>query len=549
MKLTRIGIGAVVLASILAGQVFCRAQDAGSAAEGANISAATADVVKLSQSGVGDGVVLPFVQNTQSPFNLSADDMVYLRDIGVSEDVITAMINHDHGAPGQPAQPSNNQAILAQATAAQAQVSEATGSYSSDAPEDATYYYDDLSPYGSWVDLDGYGWCWQPTALAVNPNWQPYRDAGYWVYTDSGWFWQSDYTWGWAPFHYGRWFHHERNGWVWFPDRVWGPAWVTWRTVDNDCGWAPLPLHTVLEADGFVYNGVRVGANFDFGLPQSCFTFVGLADFCKPELTHLCLPQPEVARIYGRTTIINNYEISKNVVVNHGIAVNRVSAATHLAIKPLAIRDVPAGGGKPAEESGVVYRRTPQAPSRPVQVRAQKVDEQHPVVAHTFVPPANANRRTMIPQEPAKTVEKPVEKPAERVVEQPIQNTPQPMRATQPNKSGPPVQISEHDKAIVDSEAAAQTSVPKANPPAPRSQRVAEQAHALPPLNEPHDAPTPLPATTAPKFEPRSEHVAEQAHALPALKEPPPAQTLAKPAPANNPDTVSSPRDKTRQQH
>ena len=362
MKLTNIGIRAVVLAFILAAQPFGWAQDTTMGGD-VNLSPAAADVVKLAQSGVGDGVVVPFVQNTQSQFGLSADDIVYLRDLGVSESVITAMITHDQGTPGQPAQSANNQSILAQATAAQVQTPDANTGYSSDAPEDVTYYYDDLAPYGSWVDLEGYGWCWQPTALAVNPAWQPYCDAGHWVYTDSGWFWQSDYTWGWAPFHYGRWFHHEHNGWVWFPDRVWGPAWVTWRMVDNDCGWAPLPLHTVLEADGFVYNGVRVGANFDFGLPASCFTFVGLADFCKPELTHFCLPQPEVGRIFTRTTIINNYEITKNMVVNHGIGVDRVSAATHLAIRPLAIRDVPAGGAKPPEESGVVYRRTPQAPA------------------------------------------------------------------------------------------------------------------------------------------------------------------------------------------
>ena len=78
---------------------------------------------------------------------------------------------------------------------------------------------------------------------------------------------------------------------------------------------------------------------------------------------------------------------------------------------------------------------------------------------------------------------------------------------------------------------------------------MAQQAHALPPLNVPHDAPTPLPATTPPKFEPRSAQVAEQAHTLPPLKEPPPAPTLAKPEAPSNPDTVRSPRDKMQQQH
>src|SRR5580700_10197841 len=81
--------------------------------------------------------------------------------------------------------------------------------YSTDAPEDVNYFYSDLSPYGQWVDLAGYGWCWQPTVVAGNSQWQPYSDDGHWIYTDAGWFWQSDYPWGWAPFHYGRWLHHD----------------------------------------------------------------------------------------------------------------------------------------------------------------------------------------------------------------------------------------------------------------------------------------------------------------------------------------------------
>ena len=32
----------------------------------------------------------------------------------------------------------------------------------------------------------------------------PYTTAGHWVYDDD-YVWVSDYDWGWAPFHYGRW--------------------------------------------------------------------------------------------------------------------------------------------------------------------------------------------------------------------------------------------------------------------------------------------------------------------------------------------------------
>ena len=63
-------------------------------------------------------------------------------------------------------------------------------------------FYDSLSPYGTWVYVNGYGSCWRPTVVVANPGWQPYFDGGHWVYTDSGWYWMSDYSWGWAPLHW-----------------------------------------------------------------------------------------------------------------------------------------------------------------------------------------------------------------------------------------------------------------------------------------------------------------------------------------------------------
>src|SRR5205823_1600582 len=52
-----------------------------------NISPATAEVVRLAESGLGDEVVLSYVTNSQAAFNLSADDIVYLKDVGISEAV------------------------------------------------------------------------------------------------------------------------------------------------------------------------------------------------------------------------------------------------------------------------------------------------------------------------------------------------------------------------------------------------------------------------------------------------------------------------------
>jgi hypothetical protein len=401
--------------------------------------------------------------------------------------------------------------------------------YSTDAPEDVNYFYGDLSPYGQWVDLEGYGWCWQPSLVATNPGWQPYCDDGHWVYTDAGWFWQSDYDWGWAPFHYGRWLRHDHAGWVWFPDRLWGPAWVTWRTGPNECGWAPLPLHAVFdENSGFLYNGVRVGANFDFGLPAQCFTFVALGDFCAPDLGHHRLGQPDVDRIYARTSIINDYRFANKTVVNRGMPVERVAAVTHADLRPIAIRDEPAGGGEHGPGNGataVVYRRTPHMPEKPAEVRAVKVDEQHPTVQHAAVPPVNEEHRNVTPNEPVKTVET----PPTRTVE----HAPQP----KPD-AGKPVEIIGPEPDWKETPAPPGSLAPHT----PRSQAVANQAHALPPLFKPHDEPAPLPPTKPIPHVPRSQAVANQAHTLPPLSEKPPPTELAKPG-NPHPDAVASPRD------
>src|ERR1043165_5421845 len=63
-------------------------------------------------------------------------------------------------------------------------------------------FYDDLSPYGEWVEDPQYGYVWVPDA---GDDFRPYYSNGYWVNSDYGNTWVSNYDWGWAPFHYGRW--------------------------------------------------------------------------------------------------------------------------------------------------------------------------------------------------------------------------------------------------------------------------------------------------------------------------------------------------------
>ena len=97
-----------------------------------------------------------------------------------------------------------------------------------------------LNAYGQWIDTDDYGQVWRPDATAVGVDFTPYESGGSWEYTDAGWAFASDYSWGWLPFHYGRWAWFQ-DYWGWVPGHRWSPAWVDWRHGGGIVGWRPTP--------------------------------------------------------------------------------------------------------------------------------------------------------------------------------------------------------------------------------------------------------------------------------------------------------------------
>jgi hypothetical protein len=417
----------VGLAAVLAIPLWSGYGQTPPAAAPANLSPGAAEVVRLAGSGIGDDVVLAYIQNSQAPFNLSADDVLYLKDLGLSPQVTSAMLSHDTtlrnppqpNAPAAPApaMPPPGAPTAPAPAVPSSPVTAPPPAYVGSPPADVSYFYNDLLPYGTWVSLEGYGWCWQPRTVVTSRGWRPYCDGGHWVYTDAGWFWQSDYSWGWAPFHYGRWYLHPRSGWVWLPDRVWGPAWVTWRVAGDTCGWAPLPPRAEFDLRlGWRFNGASVRADFDFGLGVNAFAFVALGDFCNHDLGHRCLPPARVTAIFRQTAIVNNYVVNNNIIVNRGIAVERVSVASRVPVPRATIRDLPAGSaGMPGRTASVVYRAQLQAPARSVNMVAQKVDTQHPVIQHAPVAPG----RTAQPSAFSRSGSAPVAAPRRPVVEAP----------------------------------------------------------------------------------------------------------------------------------
>ena len=127
--------------------------------------------------------------------------------------------------------------------------------------EDISSFYDDLASYGTWVEVDPYGWVWCPDD--VPSAWQPYT-VGSWIYTDDGWFWFAEDPWGSVPYHYGRWTIDHHHGWVWVPGYVWAPAWVAWRYGSGWVGWAPLPPDVSWEIHvGIVFSSFELDHHID----------------------------------------------------------------------------------------------------------------------------------------------------------------------------------------------------------------------------------------------------------------------------------------------
>jgi len=340
---TKTFIALTVAAMAAAGQVGrLQAQPAPAAVDNglpANIVPGTplSDVVKMVQAGVDPTTLQTYIANAQSPFNLDADNIIYLKDMGVSSELINAMMQRDkilYAANVTPPAP----APAAPVTYAPAAPPPDT-TQMAPPPQEVTVNYlnDSLTPYGSWVDVEGYGRCWRPTAVIYDTSWRPYCDSGHWVYTDYGWYWDSDYSWG-VTFHYGRWFHNPRFGWCWYPDTVWAPSWVTWRSGGDYCGWAPLPPFAVYTPGvGFLYRGSRVGVDFDFGIDAGFFTFISPEHFCDRHPRSFYVPQTRVVQVYHQTTVINNFDVHSKTIVNRGIGVEHITSVTHRTIEPVHV--------------------------------------------------------------------------------------------------------------------------------------------------------------------------------------------------------------------
>ena len=232
-------------------------------------------------------------------------------------------------------------------------------------------FYDELSPYGTWVTNPDYGYVWIPDA---GPDFTPYSSNGYWVFTNMGWTWVSDYSWGWAPFHYGRWYTDPFYGPIWVPDYEWGPGWVTWRRSDAFYGWAPIgPGISIEVAYGTGYN-----------IPYNQWTFVPNRNFGRRDIHNYYINNSQNITIINNSTVIHNTRIdhNRNVKYSKGPDRGEVEHRAGRKFTPLAIKETNRPGQKVGNNQLQIYRpkvdRNNTSGSRPVPARVTELKDVKP---------------------------------------------------------------------------------------------------------------------------------------------------------------------------
>ena len=276
-------------------------------------------------------------------------------------------------------------------------------------------FYNDLSPYGRWVNYGGYGNVWIP----MEQGFSPYSSNGHWLYTQMGWAWQSGYQWGWAPFHYGRWFHDNNIGWAWTPGYEWAPAWVNWRGGSQYYGWSPM------APSGY--------QNFQ---DNDDWNFVECRYITQRNLNNYYINNYNDRRIIiQNSNQINNYNTVGQRKFNYGPSQQEVEAATNSRLHAERIEQMQRAVMTNHNDPNNGYQSQNRRYQRPFPEN-QNPDRQ------IFTPP-NENR---IPERRFNHDENPmgsrninrtpqIEKPIDHQITTPVQINSQPIREFHPNKN------------------------------------------------------------------------------------------------------------------
>ena len=291
-------------------------------------------------------------------------------------------------------------------------------------------FYNQLSPYGMWVDDPQFGTVFTPD----DAGYVPYTN-GFWQYTDAGMMWVSNDPFGWATSHYGRWAFSQNYGrWVWMPDTTWGPAWVQWSQSGDAYGWAPLGPDSSIVAD--------------YTPPDYAWNYCAGANLFDRDVHAHFVPRDRVVVLRRDARPIERYADAGGTRVVVGPAPENLRAQ-HIDVRPVKV-DARASGRmskvqlQEATKRAETQRATDEQKNRTRIERDTKMKTQaQPAAAPQ---PGRRPAPRVEPSKPRENAQPPATKPAPQRTE-PNQK-PEPQR-TEPNQKPEPQRTQPDRKSVV----------------------------------------------------------------------------------------------------
>ncbi|MCC8187062.1 MAG: hypothetical protein LIP08_06025 [Bacteroides sp.] len=188
-------------------------------------------------------------------------------------------------------------------------------------------FYNTLSPHGTWIEYPQYGNVWHPNVS----DFRPYATNGHWENTTDGWYWDSEYDWGWAPFHYGSWTYDNSYGWLWIPGYEWAPSWVVWGETDDYYAWAPVGPGADISADS--WRGWKPDHDYYWNVVER-------NHITDHNIAHRLSSENIVRNNAGRITLLNNFRHSAgNRYYSAGPDAHQVAGHTRKEVIPSVLID------------------------------------------------------------------------------------------------------------------------------------------------------------------------------------------------------------------
>ncbi len=375
-------------------------------------------------------------------------------------------------------------------------------------------FYDQLAPYGMWVEDPDLGTVFMPD----DAGYVPYTN-GHWEYTDVGMVWVSSEPFAWVTSHYGRWWFSDRyQRWAWVPDTTWGPSWVTWRESGAYLGWAPMPPQIVIDRG--------------YDVPLAGWHYCPADRVVDPDVYRYYVPRQRVAVFQREARPIASIATIGNAQVVVGPR-PEVLRAHHVTVQPRHVDARAIGRMNASDLRAVETRARQRAPQ--VQQQNQRRIESHPTLRQAQPAPAPApGTRVVTPRATQQPRPQPTPQPERRTVEPRPQ--PQPTPAPQP------------ERRTVEPRPQPQQPPRTVEPRAQQRPQTREQAPRPQPTPQPQARPEPPRPQPTPPPRARPEPPRPQPQARPEPPRPQPQQQRAEPHPQAPPPSKEKPSEDKRRE-